>query len=190
MRRLLAVLATLAMIGALSAVATAGGNTKPAADPVGKTGANTAPLSHWCNTNGVTCAEPYQNWEDFSWFNKVEKSVNIGDDIGHDEPSLLFYSGQAGAGNDSVEPRRDGAGRRPRGSQHGHEPDRPRRGRDGLGIVAQREKCRHGKPRRCARVAVNRSGDVARLLLRTLRRDRCETERDRNRDRQRCVFHR
>ena len=121
MRRLLAVLATLAMIGALSAVATAGGNTKPAADPVGKTGANTAPLSHWCNTNGVTCVEPYQNWEDFSWFNKVEKTVNISDYIGHDEPSLLFYSGKAGSGNDNsynltlpkestLKPRQNGGG--------------------------------------------------------------------------------
>src|SRR5580765_5758825 len=99
MRRAFAVLATVAMVGVFAAGSPAGSTVKPHLDPLGKAGANTAPLTHWCNTNGVTCTEPYQNWQDFSWFNKTESHVNIGEYIGHDEPSLLFYSNQAGAGN-------------------------------------------------------------------------------------------
>jgi len=122
MRRLLAIVAGMAMIGALSVVAIAGGNTNQgSADPLGKTGANTAPFSHWCNTNGITCTEPYQNWQDFSWFNKTSSQVKIGEYIGHDEPSMLFYSNQAGSGNDNtynltlpnestLKPRQDGSG--------------------------------------------------------------------------------
>src|SRR5207248_8040832 len=57
-----------------------------------------APVAHWCNTNGITCVEPYQNWEDFPWFDKVRKEgVRIQEYIGHDEPSVLFYSGTAGS---------------------------------------------------------------------------------------------
>jgi len=102
MRRTLAVVASLAMIGLMAGGGPASGSLRPAFDPLGKTGANTAPVTHWCNTNGVTCAEPYQNWEDFPWFDKTRSHVNIGEYIGHDEPSLLFYSGQPGSGNDNT----------------------------------------------------------------------------------------
>jgi hypothetical protein len=103
MRRAFAVLASLAMIGVLAASGPpASGSAKPHVDPLGKAGTNAAPLAHWCNTDGVTCTEPYQNWEDFPWFDKAESHVNIGEYIGHDEPSLLFYSGQAGSGNDNT----------------------------------------------------------------------------------------
>ena len=62
-----------------------------------------APLTHWCNTNGITCAEPYQKWQSFPFFSKIRKAgVKIGEYIGHDEPSNLFYSNKAGAGNNNT----------------------------------------------------------------------------------------
>ena len=68
-----------------------------------RVGRASAPVAHWCNTNGITCTEPLQNWEDFSWFDQAEKSgVQINDYIGHDEPLMEFYSDRPGAGNDNV----------------------------------------------------------------------------------------
>ena len=121
MRRTLAVLASLALVGGLAVGANALRNSRPALDPVGKTGTNTAPLSHWCNTDGVTCVEPFQNWNDFPWYKKTASRVNIGEYIGHDEPSTLFYSSKPGSGNDNtyrmtlptdpkMRPKQDGSG--------------------------------------------------------------------------------
>jgi hypothetical protein len=62
-----------------------------------------APVAHWCNTNGVTCAEPFQDWENFPFFQRLRhQGVKIGEYIGHDEPSTLFYSNRPGAGNDNT----------------------------------------------------------------------------------------
>jgi hypothetical protein len=123
MRRFVAIASAGVLLAALTSITAAGADRRPQADPLGResAGANTAPFSHWCNTNGVTCTEPFQNWEDFPWFDDVSKTVNISDYIGHDEPSLLFYSGKAGAGNENtynlrlprepkVMPRQDGGG--------------------------------------------------------------------------------
>ncbi len=123
MRRYLAIAAVGVMIAALTSVDAIGAGRKPHADVLGRAnaGANTAPFSHWCNMNGLTCAEPFQNWQDFSWFDDVEQRVNIAEYIGHDEPSLLFYSDSDGAGNENVYditlprepkvlPRQDGGG--------------------------------------------------------------------------------
>ena len=121
MRRIVAIVAAAVLIGAFASTGAVGAPGKPVADALGRAGVNTAPFSHWCNTNGVTCAEPYQNWKDFPWFNQVQKTVNIGEYIGHDEPSVLFYSGNAGSGNDNtyqltlpnepgLTPRQDGSG--------------------------------------------------------------------------------
>ena len=121
MRRIVAIAAAAVLIGAFASTGAVGSPGKPVADALGRAGANTAPFSHWCNTNGITCAEPYQNWKDFPWFNQVQKTVNIGEYIGHDEPSVLFYSGNAGSGNDNtyrltlpkepgLTPRQDGSG--------------------------------------------------------------------------------
>jgi hypothetical protein len=123
MKRIVAVAAVALLVAALTSIDAAGASNKPKADVLGRAdaGANTAPFSHWCNTNGLTCTEPFQNWEDFPWFDRVSKNVNIGEYIGHDEPSLLFYSGQSGSGNDntydmtlpreaSIRPRQDGSG--------------------------------------------------------------------------------
>jgi hypothetical protein len=53
---------------------------------------------HWCNTNGYWCTEPFQNWNEFPWYNEASKKVEIYPYIGHDEPSLGFYSNTTGAG--------------------------------------------------------------------------------------------
>jgi len=90
---------------AFCVIGTIGATARPAraANPQIRVRGATAPVAHWCNTNGITCTEPLQNWEDFSWFNRAEKShVRIGEYIGHDEPLMEFYSDQPGAGNDNV----------------------------------------------------------------------------------------
>src|SRR4051794_24333061 len=98
MRRIVALVATVLLVGALGSVGAASADSRPKLDVLGRSGANTAPASHWCNTNGLTCTEPYQNWEEFPWFDDVERTVNIQEYIGHDEPSLLFYSNTPGSG--------------------------------------------------------------------------------------------
>jgi hypothetical protein len=122
MKRVVAIAAALVTMAVFGSAATAGarGAAKPAASPL-KAGLNTAPFSHWCNTDGITCTEPFQNWEDSKWFPKTEQHVNISDYIGHDEPSVLFYSGKRGAGYDNtytmvlpkeatLRPQQDGSG--------------------------------------------------------------------------------
>jgi hypothetical protein len=102
MKRLAVVAAAVVMIAALSASSAGAGTGRSSpVKAVGKAGTNSAPFAHWCNTNGITCVEPSQNWQDFPWFSKVHSQVNIGEYIGHDEPSLLFYSNHAGSGNDN-----------------------------------------------------------------------------------------
>ena len=112
------VVAALSVIGAIGATARP---ARAASSQLRVKGA-TAPVAHWCNTNGVTCTEPLQNWEDFSFFHAAEKAgVPIEDYIGHDEPLVEFYSDRPGAGNDNVwklvlprdppvEPEEDGGG--------------------------------------------------------------------------------
>ena len=77
---------------------------------------------HWCNSNGVTCAEPYQNPEDFPAYQQlVKRGVNIQSYIGHDEPAMIFYSHTPGSGNNAAyrmilpkdpptKPQQDGSG--------------------------------------------------------------------------------
>jgi hypothetical protein len=62
------------------------------------------PDSHWCNTNGITCAEPLQNWNGFKKMYAYAQAhgVELQPYIGHDEPSVLFYSNQAGSGNSNT----------------------------------------------------------------------------------------
>ena len=123
MRRIVAITAAALMVGAFASINAAGAVRKPPADVLGRrrAGLNTAPFTHWCNTNGVTCTEPFQNWEDFPFFDRISKHVNINEYIGHDEPSLLFYSSAPGSGNRNtynvtlprealVQPRQDQSG--------------------------------------------------------------------------------
>jgi hypothetical protein len=59
-----------------------------------------AGLQHWCGSNGITCAEPSRNWDEFAGYNKaVRAGAHILPYIGHDEPATLFYSNRPGAGN-------------------------------------------------------------------------------------------
>src|SRR5690242_18021627 len=105
MRRALAlVVATVALVALVAY--NASGATRPFSNAGASSSATkakpTAPLTHWCNTNGVTCTEPYQNWEEYPFFNRLERQgVKIDEYIGHDEPSTLFYSSQNGSGNDN-----------------------------------------------------------------------------------------
>ena len=123
MKRALALVVAAIVMGGLVTYS-ASGATKPhsgAANALGQ-GKATAPLTHWCNTNGITCAEPSQNWEEFAQFDQLkQRGVNIQPYIGHDEPSVLFYSGADGSGNDNtyqlrmpeeakILPRQDGSG--------------------------------------------------------------------------------
>jgi hypothetical protein len=108
--------ACVAVAGATSLSASAASN------PAVAQGHATAPAAHWCNTNGVTCAEPLQNWEDFPFYDRLRsQGVHIGEYIGHDEPLMEFYSHTAGSGNRNtyslilpkdppVKPRQSGAG--------------------------------------------------------------------------------
>src|SRR2546423_6461620 len=103
MKRALALVGASVVMVALVAYSAAGA-TKPlssGATALGQ-GKATAPLTHWCNTNGITCTEPYQNWEEYPFFKHLQQSgVHIDKYIGHDEPSTLFYSSQAGSGNNN-----------------------------------------------------------------------------------------
>jgi len=59
-----------------------------------------AGLQHFCGTNGITCAEPATTWEELSGYDAAVKAgARIYGYIGHDEPSVEFYSNQPGSGN-------------------------------------------------------------------------------------------
>jgi hypothetical protein len=56
---------------------------------------------HWCSTNGVTCADPSQNWEEWPAYDSIVKSgVRLLPYIGHDEPMIQFFSNKPGSAND------------------------------------------------------------------------------------------
>ena len=100
MRRFMAVLVAGALVAAFAAISSAGASTH--STPLFRHSTATASPAHWCNTDGVTCAEPFQRWQDFPFFNKLrQEGVTIGEYTGHDEPSVLFYSQQPGSGNDN-----------------------------------------------------------------------------------------
>ena len=59
MRRIVAVLSATALVAAIVTISSAVANTPGAGATRSR---QTAPPAHWCNTNGVTCAEPFQKW--------------------------------------------------------------------------------------------------------------------------------
>src|SRR5580692_3914616 len=77
---------------------------------------------HWCGTNGVECAEPALNWDEFrGWYQAKADGAKFWGYTGHDEPATLFYSNRAGSGNNvsmnmvlpkdpPTRPRQDGSG--------------------------------------------------------------------------------
>ncbi|MEA2506071.1 MAG: hypothetical protein QOH48_689 [Actinomycetota bacterium] len=118
MKRLLALAAAGALVGTLlfAQAAEASGSGAPLSSQAHPEGAQ-----HFCNTNGLLCTEPFQNWEEFSWFKKADARAPMGEYIGHDEPSVLFYSHKDGSGNSNnyllklptdppVLPQNDGSG--------------------------------------------------------------------------------
>jgi hypothetical protein len=127
MRRALKAALSAAVVAApLVLVASQGGSSvaaptykqPPPSNPTTKI----AGLQHWCGSNGITCAEPSRNWDEFAGYSKAIKAgAHILPYIGHDEPSTLFYSNQPGAGNNvtwqltlpkdpPTQPRQDGSG--------------------------------------------------------------------------------
>jgi hypothetical protein len=100
-------LGVVAAAGATVAATAFGGAAAAAAGQgasVSVAGARPSALvAHSCNTDGVTCTEPYQSWENFPFFDKLrQEGVKIGEYIGHDEPSALFYSNKPGSGNNNT----------------------------------------------------------------------------------------
>ena len=77
---------------------------------------------HFCGNNGITCAEPFQVWDEFKGYDgAIKAGARIAPYIGHDEPSTLFYSNRPGSGNNvtyqmklptdpPTRPRQDGSG--------------------------------------------------------------------------------
>jgi hypothetical protein len=100
----LSVLVTVGITVAATAVSSAtAASAVQSAGAAAVTPQPAAPAAHWCNTNGVTCVEPFQNWQDFPFYQKLHKEgVKIGEYIGHDEPSSLFYSSKPGSGNNNT----------------------------------------------------------------------------------------
>src|SRR6267143_2131008 len=97
MKRAIALVAVSIVIGGLVTYS-ASGATRPLTGGTGAQSRATAPITHWCNTNGITCIEPSQNWEEFAKFGQLKQhGVNIQPYIGHDEPSVLFFSSDTGS---------------------------------------------------------------------------------------------
>jgi hypothetical protein len=122
MKRLLGIGAVCAIVAASAFILPASASsTHNAASAMSPTERIAGP-QHWCNTNGIECMEPYQNWEDFPAYQKlIKQGVHLSPYIGHDEPATLFYSNQPGSGNNvvyglrlpkdpPVTPRQDGSG--------------------------------------------------------------------------------
>ena len=56
---------------------------------------------HWCSTNGITCADPTLNWDEYPGYQQLVRSgVRLLPYIGHDEPQVQFYSTEPGSAND------------------------------------------------------------------------------------------
>jgi hypothetical protein len=77
---------------------------------------------HFCGNNGITCAEPFQVWDEFKGYqNAINHGAHITPYIGHDEPATLFYSNRPDSGNNvtyqmvlpkdpPTRPKQDGSG--------------------------------------------------------------------------------
>jgi hypothetical protein len=108
MKRALAVVSSAALVAASLALvsdnlarqapASASVATKPT--PPRNATVRLAGAQHWCGTNGIECAEPALNWDEYAgWYKAREDGARFWGYIGHDEPGTLFYSNQPGSGN-------------------------------------------------------------------------------------------
>src|SRR5690349_11448626 len=87
--------APLALISSQAAPTAAAGKPTPPNNATVRIGGP----QHFCGTNGITCAEPAAVWDEYAGYDKaVKKGAHIRPYIGHDEPAVLFYSHQRGAG--------------------------------------------------------------------------------------------
>jgi hypothetical protein len=58
---------------------------------------------HWCGTNGVECAEPALDWDEYAGYAKArQEGAYFSGYAGHDEPAMLFYSNRPGSGNSAT----------------------------------------------------------------------------------------
>src|SRR3954452_5631830 len=98
MRRTLGVTAaTLLAAGSLITGSTLPGAGAAPNAPTSPT-ENVAGPQHWCSTNGVTCADPNLNWDEYPGYDTlVQHGVRLLPYIGHDEPQVQFYSDVPGS---------------------------------------------------------------------------------------------
>jgi hypothetical protein len=123
MRRFLA-LAVTTLAGALVVVALAfggGGGNGLAANSLNRAERIAGP-QHWCGTDGVTCSDPSQDWDEFPGYQKaVDAGAPLTPYIGHDEPMVQFFSDRPGSANNlnyklrlpkdpPTKPKQDGSG--------------------------------------------------------------------------------
>jgi hypothetical protein len=110
MRRALVVAAAIAVVGVLvtTALGAPGRSRHQAAasrvagGPVSPTERIAGP-QHFCATNGVNCSEPALDWDEYSSYDKaVQRGARLQPYIGHDEPSIQFFSSRHGSGNDNT----------------------------------------------------------------------------------------
>jgi hypothetical protein len=96
---------TIVAAASLAAVVTSQGATPAAANekyptPPGNPTVRVAGIQHWCGTNGIECAEPSLDWDEFTGFKQaIKDGARFSGYTGHDEPATLFYSNQPGSGD-------------------------------------------------------------------------------------------
>ena len=126
MRRALGVSLTALLIAAPLALVASQASSSTTATPPSHLLPNNATTKiarfHFCGNNGITCAEPYQVWDEFKGYDSaIKRGARIAPYIGHDEPATLFYSNRPGSGNNvtyqmvlpkdpPTRPKQDGSG--------------------------------------------------------------------------------
>jgi hypothetical protein len=127
MRRTLTFVLALAALATLAGTSEASsGGSREAVRTVAAAGkvptVRIAGPQHWCGTNGVTCSDPATNWDEIAGYqHAVSQGAPILPYIGHDEPSVQFFSHRPGSGNNvtfnlrlpkdpPTRPRQDGSG--------------------------------------------------------------------------------
>jgi len=102
MRRTLTFVLALAALATLAGTSEASsGGSREAVRTVAAAGkvptVRIAGPQHWCGTNGVTCSDPATNWDEIAGYqHAVSQGAPILPYIGHDEPSVQFFSHRPG----------------------------------------------------------------------------------------------
>jgi hypothetical protein len=117
--------APLALGSGIAATVVSASTTKPAAAKASGPENATIKIAgrqHDCATNGIECAEPALNWDEYrGWYQAKADGAKFWGYTGHDEPAALFYSNKGGSGNNvtfqmvlpkdpPTTPRQDGSG--------------------------------------------------------------------------------